>query len=243
MKFDFDSRTPGIRTLPVGQLDVSNSFHSCAWRGLAASKRDRGRPRLEHDVDDVGERHVAVVRALVVAPADVHAQLLGRDVAQRVVQRLDVQLAPRVRKSSRSTSANWMWRPMPRSGQSICSTRPAVGDRLVLVRIASAIGVEVLLARGVVVVAEEERDHARRRGGQERRPARRRRRARPSRLRDVGPRAPRGRARDRRRCTPASCAASGRDRRRRLLRSTREVRRGPGTRAAGSCRRSRRAGP
>ena len=80
MKFDFDSMTPGIRTLPSGSFTFSNSVHSCAWRGFAASNEIARRPRLEHDVDDVGERHVAVVRALVVAPAEVHAQLLGRDV-------------------------------------------------------------------------------------------------------------------------------------------------------------------
>ena len=37
MKFDFDSMTPGISTLPSGSLTFSNSVHSCAWRGLAAS--------------------------------------------------------------------------------------------------------------------------------------------------------------------------------------------------------------
>ena len=53
-------------------------------------ERDRVRPRREHDVDDVGERHVVVVRALVVAPAQMHAKLLGRDVAGGVIERLDV---------------------------------------------------------------------------------------------------------------------------------------------------------
>ena len=37
MKFDFDSITPGISTLPSGSFTFSNSVHSCAWRGLAAS--------------------------------------------------------------------------------------------------------------------------------------------------------------------------------------------------------------
>ena len=37
MKFDFDSSTPGISTLPSGSLTRSNSVHSWAWRGLAAS--------------------------------------------------------------------------------------------------------------------------------------------------------------------------------------------------------------
>ena len=37
MKFAFDSITPGISTLPSGSFTVSNSVHSCAWRGFAAS--------------------------------------------------------------------------------------------------------------------------------------------------------------------------------------------------------------
>ena len=37
MKFDFDSITPGISTLPSGNFTFSNNVHSCAWRGLAAS--------------------------------------------------------------------------------------------------------------------------------------------------------------------------------------------------------------
>ena len=47
---------------------------------------------LPHQVDDVGERHVAMMRAGIVAPAHVHAQLLRGDVAHGVVQRLDVNL-------------------------------------------------------------------------------------------------------------------------------------------------------
>ena len=49
-------------------------------------------PRAEHDVDDVRQRHVAVMRPLVIAPAKVHAHLLGRNVGDRVVEGLDVQL-------------------------------------------------------------------------------------------------------------------------------------------------------
>ena len=57
---------------------------------------------------------------------------------------------------------------MPRSGQSICSCSPALGDRLVLALHRVRDRVQVLLARRVVVVAEEERDHAGRGGVHER---------------------------------------------------------------------------
>ena len=117
MKLIFDSITPGISILPFRKLRrVSNTVHSCAWRGFAASSEiAEGRAR-EHDVDDVGERHVAVMRALVVAPAQVHAQLLRRDVRERVVQRLDVQLrlAGGTRRAIRF--AYWMCRPMREVG-------------------------------------------------------------------------------------------------------------------------------
>ena len=45
------------------------------------------RPRLEHDRQERVERHVVMVRALVVAPADVHSHAIRGYVAQRVIQR------------------------------------------------------------------------------------------------------------------------------------------------------------
>ena len=47
---------------------------------------------LRHQVDDVGERHVAMVGAGIIAPAHMHPQFLGRNVANGVIQRLDVEL-------------------------------------------------------------------------------------------------------------------------------------------------------
>src|SRR2546429_206371 len=38
IKLVFDSMTPGISTLPSGNFTSWKTFHSCAWRGLAASK-------------------------------------------------------------------------------------------------------------------------------------------------------------------------------------------------------------
>jgi hypothetical protein len=37
MKLVVESITPGTRTTPSGTLTRSNTFHSWAWRGLAAS--------------------------------------------------------------------------------------------------------------------------------------------------------------------------------------------------------------
>src|SRR5438067_7351615 len=57
IKFDFDSMTPGMIVFPSGNFARSNKLHSCAWRGLAASK-EIVLGRAKDDIDDVGERHV-----------------------------------------------------------------------------------------------------------------------------------------------------------------------------------------
>ena len=71
---------------------------------------------------------------------------------------------------------------MPRSGQSICSTRPALGDRLVLVPHRLGDREEVGLVVLVVVVAEEQRDDAGRGRAHEASAAPLHRRSRPCRL-------------------------------------------------------------
>ena len=208
MKFDFDSRTPGISTLPVGQLHVLEQRPLVRVARVRRLEGDAGRPGLEHDVDDVGERHVVVVRALVVAPADVHAQLLGRDVAQRVVQRRDVHLA-RARGSRRGRR--------PRTG--CADPSPGPGSR------AAARGPPRRSRR----TPPASRPRWRRGTPRAWRSGRSGRRARSTpgdaarqeaacrlpaveRVAEVARRrsaAPRGRRRRSARCTPASCAASG----------------------------------
>src|SRR6266436_2292671 len=54
-------------------------------------EREAARLGQEDHVDDVLERHVAMMRALVIAPAQMEAQLLPRDVGDGVVERLDVK--------------------------------------------------------------------------------------------------------------------------------------------------------
>ena len=58
---------------------------------VGAFEGERLRARLEDDAEDLAERDVTVVRALVVAPAEMQAHAVGRDVAQRVIQRLHVR--------------------------------------------------------------------------------------------------------------------------------------------------------
>ena len=56
--------------------------------GLEGDALGTGR---EDEVEDVGEGDVVVMRPLVVAPAEVDPELLGRDVGHRVIERREVQ--------------------------------------------------------------------------------------------------------------------------------------------------------
>ena len=67
-----------------------------------------------------------------------HAQLLDRDVGGGVVERLDMLLRA-LAERGQVEAAYWMWRPMARSGQSICSVMPALATVSYSWRIASAI--------------------------------------------------------------------------------------------------------
>src|SRR5262245_48047757 len=89
-KFEVESITPGMMDLAVGQLHVLPHLPFVAVAGVRAAKRQRLRPSFEHDVDDVLQRHVLVVGTLGRGPANVHAHALGRDLSDRVVERLDV---------------------------------------------------------------------------------------------------------------------------------------------------------
>src|SRR5688572_12198934 len=54
--------------------------------------REAARIYLVKNLEDVGQGYVVVVRAWVVAPADVDADPIGVDTLQRMVERLDVEL-------------------------------------------------------------------------------------------------------------------------------------------------------
>src|SRR5262249_21705542 len=62
-KFEVESITPGMMILPSGSFASFHTFHS-AVAGVRAGERQRLRPSFEHDVDDVLQRHVLVVRTL-----------------------------------------------------------------------------------------------------------------------------------------------------------------------------------
>ena len=58
---------------------------------IRSLQRDRIWLCREYDIDDVGEGHIAMVRAFIVAPTEMHTQLFGRDIGDRMIERLNVQ--------------------------------------------------------------------------------------------------------------------------------------------------------
>ena len=83
--------TPGHRTLSSGSADALEERPLVGVARVGRLEEHGPGLGLPDEVDDVGQVDVVMVRARVVAPAQVHAQLLGRDVAHGVVERLDVQ--------------------------------------------------------------------------------------------------------------------------------------------------------
>ncbi len=139
--------------MPSGTRAVSKTRHS--WRGgVGRLEGDGAGPPGEHD-DDVGQRHVVVVRALVVPPAEVHARLLGRDTGERLVERLHVK--PRHLAELRHAQIGELDVPAHRQVGAIHLEHEArPGHRLVLVLHRLRDGEQVLLVARVVVVAEEQ---------------------------------------------------------------------------------------
>ena len=82
---------PGTQDLVVGDHEVLEQPPLVRVSGVGGLEQDGPGLRRPHEVDDVGQVDVVVVGAWIVAPAQVHAQLLGRDVPHGVVERLDVQ--------------------------------------------------------------------------------------------------------------------------------------------------------
>ena len=178
MKFDFEFDHARDEHLAGRQLHALEHRPFVGVARIGGLERDRARPRREHDVDDVGERHVAMMRTLVVAPAQMHAQLLGRDVGERVVERLDVQRGALAEFVEVEVGVL----DVPAHGEVgtvDLQDEAGLGDGLVFVAHRVGDGEEIGLVVLVVLVAEEQRDHAGRRRAHEAVGCGRRPRARP----------------------------------------------------------------
>ncbi len=148
-----------------GHLDRLEHDPLVAVPGIRRLELDRVRLRLPHHVDDVLERNVVVVRPRIVAPAQVHADLLRGNVHERPVERFDVQLHALAKAGEVEISELRV--PPHREVRAVDLQRDARGgDGLVLVPHRLGDREDVLFVRPVVVVLEEERGHARRGRGQ-----------------------------------------------------------------------------
>ena len=54
-------------------------------------EREAARLCQKNGLDDVSERHIAMMRPLVIAPAEVQTQLFRRNTLQRVIEGFDVK--------------------------------------------------------------------------------------------------------------------------------------------------------
>ena len=86
--------TPGMSELAVRQLDVFPHLPFVLVARVRGLERIGSGPDLQDDVDDVLELHVVDARPHIDAVAGVVADLFGRDVAQRMIERLDATLLP-----------------------------------------------------------------------------------------------------------------------------------------------------
>ena len=108
-----------------------------------------------------------MVRTFVVAPAQMHAQLLGRDVGERVVERGDVHAGTLAEFGEVEVGVL----DVPAHGEVgtvDLQDEAGLGDGLVFVAHRVGDGEQIGLVVLVVLVAEEQRDHARRRRAHER---------------------------------------------------------------------------
>src|SRR5581483_317002 len=112
-----------------------------------------------YDIDDVPERHVAVMRPLVVAPAQVQPQLIRRSVAKRMIERLDVHLRLLAEllqikigvldvASHREVGTVDLQHETRLEQRGVLAAH-GIGDR-----------VQIRLFAWIIVVAKEERDHS-----------------------------------------------------------------------------------
>jgi hypothetical protein len=152
--------------LVVGDLRPRPDLPLVLVPRVGCLEEDRGRPCLEDDADHHPlERNVVIVWPFIVAPAHVHAHLLGGDVGHGGIQRLDVGLSDL--EELRVTDVLKARMPRHRKVRAIqLQLVAARGDGFILrPHGADQVG-EVLFVTGVVGVGLEGRNESGRRGVQ-----------------------------------------------------------------------------
>ena len=149
----------GYQDFAVGHLDRLEHDPLVAVARVRRLELDRVRLRLPHHVDDVLERHVVVMRTGIIAPAEMHPDLLGRNVHERPVERFDIQLHA-LPKTGEVEVSELRVASHREVGTVDLQRHAGGGDRLVLVPHRLGNREHVVLVGLVVLVAEEERGHA-----------------------------------------------------------------------------------
>ncbi len=149
----------GDQHLAVRQLDPLEELPFVSVPRIRGFERDAAGARLEHDVDDVLERHIAVVGAFVVAPAKMQTKLLGTSVSQRMVERLDMHGRPlaeflQVQARVLDVAAHRKIRAVDLQHESCGEQRRIFAPHGI------RDGVQIGLFARVEVVAEEQRNHS-----------------------------------------------------------------------------------
>ena len=77
---------------PVGQLHVLEDVPFVLVTGIGALEGDCRGSGLQHGLDDLTQGNVVVARGFVVAPAEMQAHALGRDIFGRRVEHLKMHV-------------------------------------------------------------------------------------------------------------------------------------------------------
>jgi len=156
----------GDQELALGQLHVLPHAPFVVVARVGGLDGVALRAHGEDQVDEIAQRQVVLVRTVIAPPADVEADALGRDVSQRVVQRLDAQRGERAVLGHGHPRMD-----LPGVGQiGIIDLEQEArrDDRVVFWLHGVRDGREIRLVRRVVLVPEPVLDGAGGDGGQER---------------------------------------------------------------------------
>ena len=91
-KLVVESMTSGDQHFVIRDLGVAQILPFMGVAGIGGLERQPRRPRLYRHLENLGERDVVGVRPLVIAPAQMHAHRVGRNIRGGVVERRDVAL-------------------------------------------------------------------------------------------------------------------------------------------------------
>src|SRR5271166_994171 len=156
----------GDQHLAVGQFHVLEDLPFMRMTRVGRLEGEAARPGQKDGFDDVPERHVAMMRAFVIAPAEVQTQLLRRDVLQRMIERLDMEPG----LFAEFTKAQLGILNVPAHGEVRTvdlQDQTGLGDGLVFLPHSLGDRVEIGLLARIMPVVEEQRDDTRRGGTEE----------------------------------------------------------------------------